>query len=170
MRLKALVRKRANDLLLSLRSLRAEICREDVFGQILGNIHKSYIRLVTLLSKPKVQRQELTEIDSKNGIVKYKAGELEFLYHAEHGIISVSGGDIGIDNHILCSIRSEPTDKHLGLANDMLMMYIGYERAPCDVCGSYATIPGFLTPTCRSIEEDFILVHHSQCKVEQLEK
>ncbi|AFM98595.1 hypothetical protein EHEL_070680 [Encephalitozoon hellem ATCC 50504] len=166
MRLRALIKKRANDLLLSLRRLKAEIHSEDVFGLVLGDIHKSYIRLVALLDKPKIKHQELRKIDSTNGIVKYKSGEFEFLHHTEHGIISVSGGDPGVNSYILCSIRSEPADRHLKIVNDMLVMYVGYEKALCDICGNYAVIPGFLTPTCRTIEEDFILVHHAQCKME----
>ncbi|CAD25603.2 hypothetical protein [Encephalitozoon cuniculi GB-M1] len=169
MRLAALIRKRANDLLASLRRLRTEIHSPDVFGLVLGDIQKSYLRLAVLLNKPGIQHQEPVEVDSVNGIVRYKAGELEFLYHADHGVVSVDAGDIGVSSHILCSVRSEPVVKHLETIGNMLAMYVGYERAPCDVCGSYATVPGLLTPTGRSIEDDFVLVHHAECRMESLE-
>ncbi|ADM11829.1 uncharacterized protein Eint_070650 [Encephalitozoon intestinalis ATCC 50506] len=170
MRLKALIKKRTNDLLVALRSLRGKICSEDVLRQVLGNIHKSYIRLEVLLNKPGLSHQEPVEVDSTNGVVRYKTGNLEFLYHEEHGVISVSTGDTGINNYLLCLIRGKPVDTHLETASAMLGMYAGNERALCDVCGNYATVPGLLTPICRSPEEDFVLVHHAQCKVESLEK
>lgn len=163
MRLRTLIKRRADGLLLSLQRLRREIRTPDAFGAILAEVQKSYARLVVVLGKPRMQAPGLVEVSSEREVTKYRCGRIEFLHHSRHGVVSVDAGDTGVSSLILCSVRSSPAEQHLEVIKGMLAMYSGYEGAPCDVCGNYAALPGLLTPTCRSVEEDFVLVHHPGC-------
>lgn len=165
MRLNNLVKSRILKFLGSLAEFKTNISREDVFSSVLASVQRDYLVLMTLLNKSrKVEGREMRKVDTINEITRYTFGSFGFLYHTQYGVLSVSVGDPNINNHILCSARKHALHGQLEVMNKMLEMYLDYEKTNCDFCGEYTTVPGFATPTGRSVEEDFVLAYHPVCK------
>lgn len=168
--IRTLIRANIEAFLGALSRLKRRIDREEVLSSTLLEMEQSYSRLTALLNREMQRECRLERIDTVDGITRYRIAELEFLLHETHGVLSVSTGDPGINRRVMHSVRRHPCDQQLQAAAAELEMYVGHRTSNCDLCGEYSLVPGFETPTGRSVEEDFVLVYHPLCREKSIRK
>jgi hypothetical protein len=169
LKLRRLIETNAHEFLGSLARLKTTITNAEVLSSALVEIHRDFLKLVSTLRKSR-ERREARELETANGITRYRMGTFELLFHSGYGMLEIATGDANINGLVFSETKGLRPKEQLERAIEMLEMYIDYEKHSCDFCGEYALVPGFVTPCGRSLEDDFVLVFHPKCRKEKYDK
>lgn len=154
------LRKDCLGLLDSLSALKRSFRDENTLLHKLALFNRSYLGLISK-AEYKMPLSKLETIRKEAGLEKLRCKESGFcvVVSKEHGVLSVSTGNVEINAKILQCMRTTWDLKDLGT---LISLYIDYKHRRCDACLRVRDFNLRYT-TERVVDGDYVLAYHSGC-------
>ncbi|TBT98851.1 hypothetical protein CWI37_0379p0010 [Hamiltosporidium tvaerminnensis] len=85
------------------------------------------------------------------------------IFHIKYGIIGISTMFRELDAEAMRFIANVPIESQIEQIEIFLSLYYDYKWRVCDLCLSYLSIPHYLPPLIRTIQQNYVSARHKCC-------